>query len=199
MASEVDICNLALSHIGASATISSLTEQSEEAFHCNLLYADARDTLLRTFPWGFATRHVALSDVGTPPGNWLYRYQYPNDCLYAREILQTNTVPGASDPIPFTVALSDTLDSKVILTDQVTATLVYTFQATNTLVFEPMFTNALAWKLASEVAMPLVRDEKRMQTAYEMHLQVLSEAKTYNANESHEDRNREAGWITGRS
>ena len=40
MASEVDICNLALSHIGASATISSLTEQSEEAFHCNLNIAN---------------------------------------------------------------------------------------------------------------------------------------------------------------
>ena len=118
MASEVDICNLALSHIGASATISSLTEASEEAFHCNLLFADTRDTLLRSFPWVFATRHIALSDVGTPPGNWAYRYSYPNDCLFAREILQTNTVAGSNDQIPFEIALGDAYDSRVILTDQ---------------------------------------------------------------------------------
>jgi hypothetical protein len=199
MASEVDICNLALSHIGASATISSLTEASEEAFHCNLLFADTRDTLLRSFPWGFATRHIALSDVGTPPGNWNYRYSYPNDCLFAREILQTNTVAGSNDPIPFEVALGDAYDSRVILTDQETATLIYTYQATNTLVFEPMFINALAWKLASEIAMPITRDEKRMEQAYQMYLGVLSEAKTFNANESHIDRNTDASWITGRS
>tara|TARA_B110000285_G_scaffold41443_1_gene45588 strand:+ start:513 stop:1115 length:603 start_codon:yes stop_codon:yes gene_type:complete len=200
MASEVDICNLALSHIGASATISSLTEASEEAFHCNLLYADARDGLLRSFPWGFATRHVALSDVGTPPGNWAYRYSYPNDCLFAREILQTNQVAGSNNPIEYEIALSDTLDSKVILTDQITATLIYTAQVTNTLVFEPMFTIALAWKMASEIAIPITRDEKSMNNAYQMYLSTLSEAKTYNANESHLDtKNAEASWITGRS
>jgi len=196
MASEVDICNLALSHIGASATIASLTEQSEEAFHCNLLYADTRDTLLRAHPWGFATRHLALSDVGTPPGNWSYRYSYPNDCLFIREILQ---VTDNGDPIEYEVGLSDAYNSRVILTNQETATLIYTYKATNTLVFDPMFVTALAWKIASEVAMPLTRDEKRMTAAYQMYLSTLSEAKTFNSNESHIDRNKEASWISGRS
>ena len=196
MASEVDICNLALSHIGASATISSLTEQSEEAFHCNLLYADARDALLRAYPWGFATRHLALSDVGDPPGNWSYRYSYPNDCLFAREILQTTS---GGDPIDFEIALGDAYNARVILTDQESATLIYTYKATNTLVFDSLFVIALAWRLASEIAMPLTRDEKRMQNAYQMYLSTLSEAKTFNANESQIDRNQEASWITGRS
>jgi hypothetical protein len=196
MASEVDICNLALSHIGASATISSLTEQSEEAFHCNLLYADARDALLRAYPWGFSTRHLALSDVGDPPGNWSYRYSYPNDCLFAREILQTTS---GGDPIDFEIALGDAYNARVILTDQETATLIYTYKATNTLVFDSLFIIALAWRLASEIAMPLTRDEKRMKNAYEMYITTLSEAKTFNANESQIDRNQEASWITGRS
>jgi len=196
MASEVDICNLALSHIGASATISSLTEQSEEAFHCNLLYADARDALLRAFPWGFATRHLALSDVGSPPGNWSYRYSYPNDCLFAREILQTTS---GGDPIDFEIALGDAYNAKVILTNQESANLIYTYKATNTLVFDPLFIVALAWRLASEIAMPLTRDEKRMKNAYEMYLSTISEAQTFNANESQIDRNKEASWITGRS
>jgi len=196
MASEVDICNLALSHIGASATIASLTEQSEEAFHCNLLYADTRDTLLRAHPWGFATRHLALSDVGTPPGNWSYRYSYPNDCLFIREILQVTT---NGDPIEYEIALSDAYNSRVILTNQEEAILIYTYKATNTLVFDPMFVTALAWKIASEVAMPLTRDEKRMQAAYQMYLSTLSEAKTFNSNESHIDRNQEASWISGRN
>lgn len=196
MASEVDICNLALSHIGASATISSLTEQSEEAFHCNLLYADTRDAVLRAHPWGFATRHLALSDVGTPPGNWSYRYAYPNNCLYAREILQTTT---GGDPIKFEIALGDAYNARVILTDQDDATLIYTYKVTNTLVFDSLFINALAWKIASEICMPLTRDQDRLKAAYQMYQGAIAEAQVFNANESHGDLNRDAEWISGRS
>lgn len=196
MASEVDICNRALSHIGASATISSLTEQSEEAFHCNLLYADIRDAVLRAHPWGFATRHLALSDVGTPPGNWAYRYAYPNDCIYAREILQTDT---AGDPIKFEVALGDAYNARVILTDEEDAVLIYTYKVTNTTIFDPLFTNALAWKIASEICMPLTRDQDRMKAAYQMYQGAIAEAQVFNTNESHEDILREAEWVTGRA
>jgi hypothetical protein len=196
MASEVDICNLALSHIGASATISSLTEQSEEAFHCNLLYADDRDSVLRTHPWGFAKRHLALSDMGSPPGNWSYRYSYPNDAIYAREILQTDT---AGDPIKFEIALSDAYNSRVILTDQEDAVLVYTYKVTNTLAFDPLFINALTWKIAASVAMPLTRDHERLKMAHQMYIEAVSQAQTFDSNESHEDINREAAWITARS
>lgn len=196
MASDVDICNLALSHIGASATISSLTEQSEEAFHCNLLYADTRDALLRAYPWGFATRHLALSDVGSPPGNWSYRYAYPNDCLYAREILQTTT---DGDPIKFEIALGDAYSTRVILTDEEDATLVYTYKVTNALVFDSLFVNALTWKIASEICMPLTRDQDRLKAAYQMYQGAIAEAQVLNANESHVDILREAEWITGRA
>jgi hypothetical protein len=195
MASEIDICNLALSHIGASATISSLTEQSEEAFHCNLLYADARDAVLRAHPWGFAKRYLALSECANPPGNWKYRYAYPNDAIYAREILQANTL---GDPIKFEIALSDKFNSREVLTNQENATLVYTYKVTNTLVFDPLFINALAWRIASDIAMPLTRDQERLKAAYQMYQMAISEAHTFNANESHEDVNREASWITGR-
>jgi hypothetical protein len=196
MASEVDICNLALSHIGGDATISSLSEQSEEAFHCNLLYPDLRDAVLRAHPWAFTTRHIALSDVGSPPGNWLYRYSYPSDCLVAREILQT-TVAG--DPIAFEVALGDAYNSLVILTDLEAATLIYTHKVTNPLVFDPLFVQALAWRLAGELSMPLTRDSKRMEAAYQMYNGTLAEAFKLNANESHLPTSREADWITGRA
>ena len=113
-------------------------------------------------------------------------------------VLQTNSVAGSDDPIPFEIALGDAYDARVILTDQKEAVLIYTYQATNTLVFDPMFTNALAWKMASEIAMPLTRDEKRMEAAYQMYLTTLSQAQTFNANGSHLDRNTDATWITGR-
>jgi len=196
MASEVDICNFALSHIGASATIASLTEQSEEAFHCNLLYANTRDSVLRAHPWGFAKRHVALSDIGSPQGNWSYRYAYPNDCIYAREILQTTT---GGDPIDFEVGLGDSFNARTINTNQKQATLIFTYKVTNTLAFDPTFINALSWLLAANLAMPLTRDKDKMAVSQNIYQSVINEAQTLNTNESHEDINKEASWITGRS
>jgi hypothetical protein len=196
MASEVSICNLALSHIGASANISSLTEKSEEAYHSNLLYSDVRDSVLRAHPWAFAARYKALSTVGTAPGNWAYQYAYPNDCLRVRSILQTD---ASASPIAYELGLADAYNARVILTDEAEAVLFYTYQVTNPLAFDENFVQALSWRLASELAMPLTRDENRMKAAYQMYQAVMSEALQINANESHLHSPIEADWIRGRA
>ena len=56
MASVVDICNLALAHIGDDATVSSIDppEGSAQAEHCKRFYAIARDTMLQMHNWNFA-------------------------------------------------------------------------------------------------------------------------------------------------
>lgn len=48
MASEVDICNLALARLGDNATVASIDppEGSAQAEHCARFYAIARDSLL---------------------------------------------------------------------------------------------------------------------------------------------------------
>ena len=60
MASEVEICNLALARLGDAATVVSIDppEGSAQAEHCAMFYPMARDTLLAQHPWGFAQRRV---------------------------------------------------------------------------------------------------------------------------------------------
>lgn len=96
---RLQLCRMILGDIGTRSTITSLDppDGSPEAFYCNLLFDDTRDTLLRAAHWGFAGR----SDMGvlwkalpgTPenpaiPANyqwsvrdpappWLYSYVYP--------------------------------------------------------------------------------------------------------------------------
>ena len=50
---EVEICNLALSHVGDSK-ITTLTDANPAARKCNQWYAIARDSLLRSYRWNFA-------------------------------------------------------------------------------------------------------------------------------------------------
>ena len=56
MASDVDICNEALSHLGDSATVSSINppEGSAQAEHCARFYPTTLATLFGTPTWAMA-------------------------------------------------------------------------------------------------------------------------------------------------
>jgi hypothetical protein len=47
--SDVEICNLALSHLAIATEIATLTERSKEAQACNRFYAQVRDECSATF------------------------------------------------------------------------------------------------------------------------------------------------------
>lgn len=116
---EVQICNLALQKIGTRSTIAALTEDSNEARNCNLLYAPTRDEVLGMAFWNFArsTRTLALlkSAPGTPTNTdsptsnvwvsdwpappWLFEYAYPDDCIQLRYITPQPDV-GFAGAIP---------------------------------------------------------------------------------------------------
>lgn len=111
MSSETEVCNLALSHLGARSTIASLVEDSNEARSCNLVYATVRDIVLGMAFWNFARKTATLSLIKSAPGTpsnpgatgsvwttdwpappWLYEYAYPSDCIQVRFICpQMNT------------------------------------------------------------------------------------------------------------
>ena len=63
MSSVIDICNLALSHLGDTATVASIDppEGSAQAEHCSRFYPVARDAMLELFNWKFATRRATLA------------------------------------------------------------------------------------------------------------------------------------------
>jgi hypothetical protein len=70
--SEVTICNLALSHIGDTATVMSIKppDSSVQAQLCARFYYVARNAVLEMAAWGFATRRVKLAELWGPHCNW---------------------------------------------------------------------------------------------------------------------------------
>lgn len=216
MASEVQICNLALSHLGDRGQITLLTENSREAFHCNFVYETARDALLRAYAWRFATKYQALADLGSPPSPWLYRYAYPQDCLKARALVnpaaavaatpgtvffseRSTYYPGEmNEPVPFEIAAGDNLESRVILTDLETATLEYTAAVTNPAAFPPDFTLTLSWFVAMEVAIPLSGNQKLYQQAAAGFQAALLRASAQDAGEGYRSRSHTPDWLAAR-
>lgn len=180
MASVINIYNMALSRIGVTQRVASLTEETENRRVCSLWYEQCRDTVLRAHPWGFAKTVQALALLPeSPPPGWALAYAYPTDCVLARQITTSagarlaSLSPYGYEPmamaytnsrIPFDQQYSAYTSQRIIATDQSDAYLVYTSRVTDTLLFDSLFTNTLSWLLAKEAGAAL-RAETRLVTA----------------------------------
>lgn len=167
MASEVSICNLALSHIGDEATVASIDppEGSAQAEHCQTYYPIARNTVLESHAWRFATRRkdlVELADV-TPPTSWGFAYSMPNQCLKPLAVL----LPGASDDSDTQDFVCEILEdgTQVIYTNADEAVLRYITLIEDTTKFPSLVVNAIARLLASYLAGPVIKGATGMQVS----------------------------------
>jgi hypothetical protein len=219
MASEVDIANLALGHLGDNATVASLDppEGSAQAEHCAQFYPIARDSLLELHAWNFATRRVTLSALTNAWSQWDYAYAKPADCVRVLAVIPSDAtddystvtgfstnglpLPGGTDvPQPYAVEINDDL-SEVILTDQAEATLRYVARITDPTKFSPLFVMALSHHLASMLAGPVIKGdagaaEGKRQSALAQG--YLSRASTSDANQRKIEPTHSVGWMTYR-
>lgn len=198
MTSQVEIFNIALSSIGVSETVASLEERSKARVTCTRFWEIARDTVLADFPWPFATRYQALADLGSPPRNWLYQYQYPTDCLRALYL----TVPGMRIPPlslqpNFETAYGDA--GQVILSDTPEAELAYVVRVADEGRFPPLFVQLLALKLASLIAMPMTATRTIAESSAAAYAAQAQVAWSSAMNESTEDLFIAPDYLTGRN
>lgn len=159
MPSEVDICNLALSHLGDSATIASIDppEGSAQAEHCAVFYPLARDTLQELHNWSFITRRASLALLSAESFNYRFAYAVPNNCIRVLSVLEPTSC--MLDPTAAFVIEADENGSRIVLTDVESAVLRYTMQITDPTKFPPLFVDALAWLLASHLAGPVIKGD----------------------------------------
>lgn len=219
MSDEVTIGNMALSHVGASSTIESLTEDVPQAAQVNIWYHPARKQVLKAHDWNFARKRQTLTTHGDdPPAEWAYRYQYPSDALSIRKMVNPVATAGATsralfpddlgvtqailgvqgDPIPFVVEISDD-GTMSILTDLETAVAGYTFDQTSGALFSPIFDEILSHLIAARIAFSLTgkltiknREEKTFQ-------RLILTAPALDAQEMQARKPREAESIRGRA
>lgn len=168
MASELDICNLALAHLGDTATISSIDppEGSAQAEHCARFYPIARNSLLEMHAWGFATKRIQLALLSSGWPEWDYAYAQPNDAVNILAVLPpessddyTSTGSGGTAiPQPFSCEMNAD-GAQVIYTDQANAVLRYTAIVNNPIQFSPLFVSALSHHLAAMLAGPVLKGD----------------------------------------
>jgi hypothetical protein len=181
MATEVDICNLALAHLGDDATIASLSppEGSAQAEKAARFYPIARNTLLELHTWNFAAKRGNLALTTNNLDQWDYAYAAPSDMMSAVAIISPSSendyatrmsagdTPGnlTANFAPTIVAGQYTpqqfaLEGALIYTNQENAMLRYQAYVTDPSLFSPLFVITLSWHLASMLAGPVIKGDQ---------------------------------------
>lgn len=197
MASQVDICNLALAHLGDEAQVASIvpTDGTIQSAHCARFYPIARSLLLEMHPWTFATKRVALAAVTNPySDDWTYAYALPSTCIRPLALLVPGTPEkvlgvGETDAGTFPYIVESAGDGSIVLyTNEAGAYLRYIDLITDSTKYTPAFVACLARLLASYLAGPVLKGDSGIKMA-ERQMGIFSReyavATARNANTGH--------------
>jgi hypothetical protein len=225
MSSDIDICNLALAHLGDNASVASIDppEGSAQAEHCARFYPIARDSLIEMHSWNFCTRRIALTLLTATNDQWLYVYAVPNMMANAIAVIPPTAdddynIPAPSsydnnyygaDIIPNSGTYSqqayaiETLSTgaKVICTNQEDAVLRYTQYITDTTKFPSAFVLSLSWLLASMLAGPVIKGDvgaAEGKRCYQMFLTHFAAVVTADAAQRRSAPTHVVPWLAGR-
>lgn len=211
MASVVDICNTALSHLGDEAGVISISppDGTVQAAHCGRFYPIARDAVLQAFPWTFATRRAVLAELANPsPDDWVYAYALPNGCLRPLAALNPGTPAvnlwaGESDTGSYSYIVESAEGGGLVLyTNTQAAVLRYIGLVTDTTKFPPLVVLAMARLLAAYLAGPILKGDTGMKVS-QAHMKIFeaefAEAATVDARIGRRDLTQyRPAWIAAR-
>lgn len=207
MASQTEICNMALAHIGASAIVSINERESKEAEKCKLFFDNCLETVLSEGNWQFRkqTKRLTLIDQETVndklvrPTHWSYMYAYPTDVVKVIGVmsdLQEYIGFWFDDEIRhysgFTeFELMQGKNDKVIVTNCPDAIACFNLKTTDITQLSDVLVTSVVHYLASKIAMPIVGgDEGRAlkRDNLQEYKMVIKTAKTHDVSQKHLNR-----------
>lgn len=221
----VDICNLALSYLGDSATVASINppEGSAQAQHCARFYPMALNLMLEMHQWNFITTRAYLAlVVNCYFDRWRFVYAMPAAANSIISVMPQRLYhPQGFDLAlfnywgykPFEFERENGRDPRrdfqietyngqqVILSNACEAIARYTMTKVTPGMFPALFTDALAWKLASMLAGPLLKGEAgaaESKRCLEMFAPISEQAKSQDANQQHDAPRPVPIWIGDR-
>ena len=192
---KAKIFNMTLKNLRVSVSIQNSNQTDKNTIILNEFYDVAREQVLKDFDWNFANSYRELSLTGNIPQNpkFLYEYDYPNDCVFAREIIPY----VSSDLVEFEIA-SNVTGQKVINTNQTPAILRYTKSVDNETFFSTEFVMALSWYL-SFLAAPAITGNRAIQNdCMNVYTHILAKSKAMNASEGYIKNDSGCSWLDAR-
>lgn len=191
MATQLEIANMALSHLGVMPLANIAPANTEPgARQVNVWMTQSRDTALAVYPWTFATVRKRLVpktfpsiDAPSYTADWLNAYFYPCDCILMQYVVDpalASTI-DLSTGTPYAVeqnpSNNENEEPQLILTNADDATAVYTTNALDWTELPGYFVQPLTYVLAANMAFAITTDialRDRLLRAYEQVVQAAS-------------------------
>lgn len=214
---KAKIFNMALKNLGVSVGVQGTEQNDRNSIVLNEFYDTAKEKTLTDHDWGFASayRELTPTDNTSLHPKFMYKYDYPNDCLFIREVFQNNkeyylnrqfngeyATQGLKSETPekvhFDVA-SDTQGRRIIYTSVSPAIIRYTRLVGEEAYYTPEFAMALSWYLAFLAASSVTGARTKTSDCLQVYSQMLREATTKDANEGFRENEEECDWIEARN
>ena len=194
--SKAQIFNITLNILGVSTPLENANSDDNRAILLNNYYELARDYVLKDYDWNFACtyKNLSLSEDENIAKKFVYCYDYPNDCICARDIFQQ----GAYVLQKFEV-VSLSSGQKVILSDVENAILRYTKRIEKEIFFTCEFAMALSYYLASLTSSVITGSIQKGEIAYDKYRILLKRAKVLNAQEGTDYLYEDETYLDGRN
>lgn len=171
MASEVSICNLALSWLAGNLIIS-LDDEAKEAALCKANYDSSRDAVLEDRAWTFATQRYYWTPVSTAPV-----YGYSHAFLINPEVIRVLEVRGTSSTVANGPSDLDwRREGNLILCDAEEIYVKAIRRIEDTSKFPPAFVQCLAARIAADIAIPLTESANYQQQMWTLYMKKLEDA-----------------------
>ncbi|HDR9164866.1 TPA: hypothetical protein QDB28_005302 [Burkholderia vietnamiensis] len=194
MASQVGICNRALTKLG-DKRITSLDEDSKAAATLNSMYDDVLDACLRAHVWSFTKARAQLAALADAPlFGFSYQYRLPADFIRLIQIGQFLVYPRTDTRGLFSI------ENGNILTDLAPPLYIrYAKRVTDPNAMDPLFRETFACRLAAESCESLTQSATKRQAAWAEHDQAITAAIRVNAIERPSQPLGDDTWLESRN
>jgi hypothetical protein len=197
---EAGLCNLALLRVGQRQTIQALTDVTPEARACKTAFANARDVVLGSFEWGFATRRKQLALLANVErSGWTYVYSAPTDMQAPCYLWSGVRNPGLNQRVPFSLEDGNPdFTGQILLTDKPDAELVYIANDLGIGLYPPLVADAVAWFMAADLALGWAVKPALASQLQRAAMVALQSAQLREANKPTRDAQPESEFVRGR-
>jgi hypothetical protein len=172
MNSKTEIANAALTEVGANPITDLDSDTTTQGVVVRRWYAHTKDLLLRHYTWNFSLARQALSQDATGPSfEFSNSYTLPTDPYCLRALSMYNSSSEWK------------VEGRKLLTDDSSVNLKYVSRVSNPVEFDDLFTDALIFRLAANIAFPIMRDRLLVRELLVIYEAKIQEARTADAQE----------------
>jgi hypothetical protein len=182
VASQADICNLALTKLGSGSRITALTDASVAAGALRAVYDLIRKDMLRAHYWAFSIKRTSLAaSATTPTWGFSQAYPLPADFLRLVQVNQFYLIPGlldynTADASAWSVEENADGVNSILCDYSAPLKIRYIKDVTDEGRFDSLFVTTFADRLALEVCEQITNSNTKKQAITEDYKRSLAQA-----------------------